>query len=398
MKKTALYSPVLPPSGSGQALVLFNLLKKEDPKKFLLLSGIDYSEYPVIANVSKKLDCEYEKIHVSLLDWPFGRLKKVLFYLDSKFDFFFFFKVYSPICSYKYLSLIEKRKINQFICCSGNLFEPYAIYLACKKRKIPYFFYAFDCFSLQWLEKSLKKFAEKVEPIIINGSKNVFVPNELLRDYYNNLYGVDCDVIHNAIDIQSNIETEKDPSQDSKKEIIYTGSIYYVHIDSFINLINAIKIIDDGITLSLYSAQDKADLAEKGILGPVNYNPEVPYRDSMNIQRGADILFLPLGFNSENPELIKLSAPGKMGEYLASGRPLLVHAPENSFVSCYFRKYNCGVVVSEPDPNKLSEAIKKILTDEKFSDIIIKNAINRAKIDFDIRSNREKFFKVLFGN
>ena len=75
------------------------------------------------------------------------------------------------------------------------------------------------------------------------------------------------------------------------------------------------------------------------------------------IQRNADILFLPLAFNSPYPEIIKTSSPGEIGEYLAGKKPILVHAPSDSFISWYFRKYNCGCVVDDDDSEKLAAAI-----------------------------------------
>jgi glycosyltransferase involved in cell wall biosynthesis len=113
------------------------------------------------------------------------------------------------------------------------------------------------------------------------------------------------------------------------------------------------------------------------------------------VQRDADILFLPLAFNSPYPDIIKTSAPGKMGEYLAAKKPVLVHAPSDSFISWYFRKYNCGCVVDEDDPKKLAQKIIRLLNDTEMQKLFSENAYSRAKDDFDLSVAQKKIYDIL---
>jgi hypothetical protein len=46
-------------------------------------------------------------------------------------------------------------------------------------------------------------------------------------------------------------------------------------------------------------------------------HPHIPQSRVAAILRQADVLFLPLAFRSPIQEVIRTSAPGKMGEYLA---------------------------------------------------------------------------------
>lgn len=128
-----------------------------------------------------------------------------------------------------------------------------------------------------------------------------------------------------------------------------------------------------------------------GITGPVVIHRNLPNDRMPGIQRRADLLFLPLAFASEYPDIIRTSAPGKIGEYLASGTPVLVHAPKDSFVSWFFSRYQCGMVVNDDDPAPLSEALKILLSDCGLRETITRNACERAGSDFDARNAREKF-------
>jgi glycosyltransferase involved in cell wall biosynthesis len=112
----------------------------------------------------------------------------------------------------------------------------------------------------------------------------------------------------------------------------------------------------------------------------------------------SDILFLPLEFETPIPELIRTSAPGKLGEYLASGRPVLAHVPANSFVAHYLGKNQCGQVASENDPASLKNHMLKLINDERYCREMTHRARQMAKLDFDPQIASEKLVDFLFAS
>jgi glycosyltransferase involved in cell wall biosynthesis len=85
-----------------------------------------------------------------------------------------------------------------------------------------------------------------------------------------------------------------------------------------------------------------------------------------------------------------------MGEYLASGRPIIAHAPPDSFVSWYFRKHDCGIVVDQNNSQVLADAIDRLLADDQLRRRISENARTRARIDFSLSAAQSKFLNLLF--
>ena len=61
--------------------------------------------------------------------------------------------------------------------------------------------------------------------------------------------------------------------------------------------------------------------------------------------------------------IVETSIPSKIAEYLASGVPILAHAPSYSTVARYCRKYGCGLVVVEPNEDALREALMRLIND-----------------------------------
>jgi glycosyltransferase involved in cell wall biosynthesis len=104
---------------------------------------------------------------------------------------------------------------------------------------------------------------------------------------------------------------------------------------------------------------------------------------------------LPLAFNSQIQEVIKTSAPGKLGEYLSVGRQILVHAPKDSFVSWFFRKHRCGVVVDRNDPQVLANEINKLMYDDQIKTSLGEKSRYIAEEEFSIDKASTKFKEII---
>jgi len=204
-------------------------------------------------------------------------------------------------------------------------------------------------------------------------------------------------VIHNPCDLAQ----YSAPANDERGEItgevriIYTGAIYDAHFDAFKNLLSAIETLDRNVWLHVYTALPREYLEYHGIRGRVVIHDHVPAAEVPAIQHEADMLFLPLAFDSPYPEIIRTSAPGKLGEYLAAGKPVLVHAPQGSFASWYFREHECGAVVDENDSAALARTIEQLLLDGELRRRLSHNAWRQAVSDFSIEKARGAFYKLL---
>ena len=116
---------------------------------------------------------------------------------------------------------------------------------------------------------------------------------------------------------------------------------------------------------------------------------------SASEKKQADLLFLPLAFDTHFPDLVRTSAPGKTGEYLAARRPILVHVPADAFLAWYFQQHECGLVVTESDPAKLAQAMETILTDPGLRRRLAENAWGRAKSHFSISASQKAFSQLM---
>jgi len=295
--------------------------------------------------------------------------------------------------------IVESEKCKAIVACSGDLEDLPSAWLASRRARVPFYAYYFDYYSHQFVAPEKRMLARLVEPRFIHRAAGIITTNEILTDDLRSRYGVDSTVLHLPCDLDEYERLVSGCAEDDAKNdevsIVYTGAIYDAHFDAFRNLLRAIEIVKRKITVHIYAAQDPRELAANGIDGPVVLHNHRPNSEMPCVQRRADILFLALAFNSPYPAIVRTAAPSKLAEYLASGRPILCHAPHDSFISWYFRKHECGVVVDEDDPARLAKGIELILNDAQLCQRLIANAYERARTDFNIARSRAAFFRLL---
>lgn len=390
--KLALVSQVLPPGWSGQAMLIYRLVQDLLPDEYCLISRL-YDPTASQNGYTRRLPCRYYRL--SSEEWikrgnRFGLAKQ-----RKKINM-----LAAIIRSGKQIARIVKdEKCDAIVACTGDVLDLPAAYLASHFTKVAFYPYIFDHYSYrEWFDPMAQSLARRLEPILLKGATDVIVPNEILRDEFRKKYGIESTVIHNACDLSEyeDLVPNREDSGEEQVRIVYTGDIYEAHYDAVQNLLTALESLSNlNINLHVYTARPQSELTERGIHGQIIYHEHEAMSAMPKIQQRADVLFLPMAFNSPYPDLVRTSATTKMGEYLAARRPILVHAPADSFVSWYCRQHECGLVVDQSAPAKLAEAIERLLSDSKLRQSLSERAWERAKVDFSISTAQSRFIELL---
>ena len=389
--KFALVSHIVPPSGTGQSVIIYRMLRELDPQSYCLISTDDHSDKTPSENPSQLLACNYH-----YLPPPFSFTRGYRFGLQQLRE-----SVNLSLAiiehSRRIAEIVRRERCEAVVACTGDVTILPAAYLASRLTRVPFYAYVFDHYSYREWDNPVARFwARRLERLLMKGAAGIIAPNEILRDDLQRRFGVEATVIHNSFDM-SPYETQEPIHKESAEiRVVYTGAVYEAHFGAFRNLMTAIrKLGRPGINLHLYTNQPDETLERENVRGPIVKHPQESMTEMPRVQMEADILFLPLAFDSPYPDLVRTSATTKLGEYLASQRPVLVHAPRDSFVSWYFRHYECGVVVDEDDPARLAEGIELILSDAELCRRMVANALARARTDFSISLSRAAFARLL---
>ena len=393
--KFALISHKVPPSGTGQSLVIYRLLHEVAPEHYCLVSTEQHDANNASENPSQLLSGSYH-----YLPPPFRLERGHRLGLRRLRE-----GINIPLAivhhSRRIANIVRSEGCNAVIACTGDVTILPAGYLASRLTKVPFYAYVFDHYSYrEWDDPVAAFWARRLERVVMKGAAGVIAPNEILRDDLQKRFGVRATVIHNSFDIapyeMDGVMNRTAASASEEIKIVYTGAVYEAHFDAFRNLMAALaKLANPNIRLHLYTNQPDRTLERENVRGPIVRHEQLSMTEMPRIQMEADILFLPLAFNSPYPDLVRTSATTKLGEYLATRRPILVHAPRASFVSWYFRTHDCGVVVDENDPARLAEAIELILSDAQLCRRLAENAFERARADFSISASRTAFTRLL---
>lgn len=382
MTKFALISHILPPSPTGQAVMLYRILSGINGNAYYLINTRDHSS-PGENNMNDRF--RLHGLYYSLAPEPTINIPQN-FMVSS---FIKVINVFIRFCTRtrNILRIIRQEPdTSSIVVCTGNIVDIPVGFLVSKICGISFYAYIFDDFMYQFIG-SERWIAKLIAPFIFKHSAGIIGPNEFICQEYHRRYGVEAVLVRNPCD---KTELEKEPyvqisGQKNRIKIIYTGDVYIANFGCFRNLILAMKLLEEyPLELHIFTSRIPEQLVNEGIQSDKTFiHPHLSYHEILEQQRMSDILFLPLAFESPIPELIRTSAPGKLGEYLASGRPILAHVPANSFVADYLKKNQCGLVASVNDPSSLKSHILKLIKDEGYCREMTHRARQRAKLDFD---------------
>jgi glycosyltransferase involved in cell wall biosynthesis len=385
-----LISHVLPPSWSGQAVILGRLLKGVDPSLYCVASINRYDESSV--DHSERLPSRYHVL---------GR--EVLFPGSSRYAW-----IDRANTHYKVLQrglaighIIHKEQCSSVVVCTGDLIDPPAASLAARLTGAFFYLYVFDDYIFQWLDPVVQNQARSFERRMIQTSTGIIVPNEFMAKEIRRRHKRDARIVRNACAWFPRRERVRhDTGEDARHRkgmLVYTGAVYHVNSNTFRVIIAALKRIQmPGIRLHVYTAQSEEYLRYQGVFGPhIVYHPHAPYAEIERVQRQADILVIPFDFNSPAQEVIRTAAPGKFGDYLASGAPILAVVPGNTFVAWYLRHHDCGIVVDQEDSDAVADAILRLLSDAELRGRLVANATARASEDFDSGRAQHSLLRAL---
>jgi glycosyltransferase involved in cell wall biosynthesis len=406
--KFALISQSLQRLGTGQAIALYRLLRHIPPDEYCIVSQRKNDPSLASANAHKLLNAHYHRV-TELRQAKRGatwlarlRILAAMNYLLGRASL------------ERYAAAIE-RVLNDegceaVIACSGNLWDIPAGFTAARRLGIRFYAYYFDWYAYQFYWYPEIAFARAVERDVMANADGVIVTNETLADDLHARYGANPHVLRNACDapasqangLEESAERKPTHSNESVKRdyrILYTGAIYGAQSDAVVNLLRALDLVADrDIKLHVYTSIPTTILRLKGISGKVVLHGYVPLAEIAEAQRNADILLLALSFKTHyHPEVIRTASPGKMSDYLASGKPILVHAPADSFVVRFFREHECGEVVDARDARTLAESVERLLDDGALRAKYVENAMECAHGEFDSSEVAKRFREIIAG-
>ena len=298
------------------------------------------------------------------------------------------------------LRAVRETRCQLVLGLSDNGAAIVATYVVARLTRRPYAYYLLDLYlgnDLRWAERWM---ATLLEGRLFRDAECVATGNAVMADYYRRRYGeqvtVDVVPIVPAGLAAATAAPPYDPTP--PYTIVYTGSVYWPQWQALANVIRAMDQLRDlPLTLRIYCLHPPPELTDMTAGRDNVWLGAARPSEMARIQREATLLLVALAWHTRAPDIIATATPGKAIEYLASGRPLLVHAPDYAYMSRHARKHALGLVVDEDDPTALAREIRRYLAAPEVGQEYARNARAMFHERHDPRAAAERMAAILNG-
>jgi len=273
-----------------------------------------------------------------------------------------------------------------------------ATYIVSKLTKLPYAVYLFDLYRGNRFGPFHRLLARFVEPRLLKDAAVVILTNEETDRHLRNRYGAAyrSQVIHNSAFPEDfeRFRTPYDPVPPFT--VLFSGNVYWAQEKAVLNIIQAMDSLRDlPVRLDLY-----IPVAPPMIQQAVAARPNVRLTSAQQsgmprILCDATLLFLPFSWGTPAPDIIATASPGKYTDYLASGRPMLVHAPDESYITRCAKENGTGIVVSQDSVSALADAIRHFLLEPEAGRSHVEKSLGIFDRYHDARKNANRLWAVL---
>lgn len=258
-------------------------------------------------------------------------------------------------------------------------------WLASRVTGLPLFVYMHDLWEETSDAAADRIMAKVFERRIMRDAAKVYAITEAAADHYRAKHGIAPGVLPHTVNLK---DGEAGPSPAPRREgerlILFTGGVYNMNRDALQALVRTVEGMriapgETPIRLLLCTPNDPGPLARMGIAGARTQVRFVDTATAMRLQREADLLYLPLAFDTPWQDEIRTVFPTKAVEYLVSGTPILLHAPAHCYTVQDARRFGWAHVVDTLDQAAIESAIRRLLDDAGMREKLVEGA--RAAAD-----------------
>ncbi|MGA2030819.1 MAG: glycosyltransferase [Thermoguttaceae bacterium] len=351
----------LPPDTSGSAVIALNLLRQFTSDEMIAAGEKPCGKPPLEWN-----DRWPEIVYVQSV-WPFTA-RGIRWWRLLQF----------PRTLWRSVRLIRRQHVDRIVVVFPGPLFLLAGYLAARITRTRFFAYFHNTFLEQ--QRGWKRpFAAWLQGRVFRDAEHVFVMSEGMSGLYRQRYpGLRQTPLRHAFP-EAIPAWKPPPKAGSPLRVVFCGSVNDSCLDALVRAARAVAACPD-IQLS-YVTSERDVLARLGLLGEGVRCEAIP-RDQVPARLAqADIVLLPHGLTgTSRPEEEFLTIfPTKTIEYLICGRPILAHSTRGSYLTRFLREHDCALVVDEPDPQLLRQAVERLRADEELRARLVRNALVAAE-------------------
>ncbi|WP_447603649.1 hypothetical protein [Nitrospira sp. Nam80] len=226
------------------------------------------------------------------------------------------------------------------------------------------------------------RFAAWLQAKVFYHARHVFVMSQGMVDLYRERYPhvTRCSaLVHSFNDDIPEAPAFSPPGARDPVRVTLSGNINASCVDAAVRSCAALAQLNGRLTV--LSGTPRAYLQQLGILREgVQY--ETVSRDDIVRRLGeADIVLLAHGFTGPlSQEEYRTIFPTRTIEYLICGRPILLHAPADCYLTRFMEQYRCALIVNEPRVESVRAGIRRLSEDADLRITLVRQALKAAAL------------------
>tara|TARA_B100000886_G_scaffold335096_1_gene291625 strand:+ start:5 stop:937 length:933 start_codon:yes stop_codon:yes gene_type:complete len=273
----------------------------------------------------------------------------------------------------KIVNILKNQNITHIIGVYPDLdFIQLAMTVA-KECKIKFYPYLHDTIVESLNHKFYKPLAEKIQKQIFLNSVKIFVMSDGIKELYKNKYNIDSIPLLHTYSEEIKIDLNK---KDIANSFFWGGSIYTLNTNSVKRINQICNEINHTLLLSAATSyQNMINLGFK--MDNIKILPFLERDNFLKKIQSQKALILSIDWPEEtciHKDELSTVFPTKTIEYLLSGRPIIVHCHEDYFLSKFFKKNHCGLVINSTETNLIKNQVINFLEDKIEQNRMILNA------------------------
>ncbi len=253
-----------------------------------------------------------------------------------------------------------------------------AAFRAARNLRLPFYVHMHDL----WMENvgsgtARARFAAVWEPLILKQATRVLCMTEAMQKHYEKKYGIQTSLLPHSIPEQDYAKAPLDmsPPQLPHPTVLFVGGVSpEMNLDALKVLAAASELLPEGYKLLFCTSLTLDALKNLGIHSSRLHVKYVSREEVQRLQSRAHVLIAPLSHKNCSRAEVQTVFSTKLLEYLVSGRPIIVFAPEGSYHAESASQRGWGYVVTEDSPAALASAIMEVISNQHLAATLVRGA------------------------
>ncbi|MEN3326121.1 MAG: hypothetical protein V7638_928 [Acidobacteriota bacterium] len=209
-----------------------------------------------------------------------------------------------------------------------------------------------ECHQLPYTRRRQRLLAEIVQRANVR-----YAVSREMAAHYEESFGKSWSVVHNGVRSDSLYETN---GSSKPRQVLLAGDVNVFRFDAVIAFAQAIERHNrrnsDAIEFTVMG--DVAEQYRSSLSGLVRLLSRRSHSECLEAMKAADLLYLPLAFGKKSSRISRYSLPTKLPEYLATGKSVFFHAPQDSAMFRVAERYDLTPRLATIDPAALDAFVE----------------------------------------